>query len=350
MKSLRANIHSLLCFTFFLLSSEGAYANFHAIGWTNMFIPGSGRAIRGEYGEAAKEAALEIGTFSLGYSMNPDSSFTLDGTPVDYPSVGTYSFTNRHRQSYCVRYDPVKKICLQYRTRTIISYTTSSGYYSKHDATKPLAAAALQQFGLKYHLMNTFFVYRDQLNMEGGDPGQGIDQRSAKEMFKDPFQWEVLKSPWVFIPIAVTGAFVYFDYRHELNQLTGEITPLNKRSKIFLGFDQMVMYPFGSAAPEEAFYRGFIQNEFYYMVRSPYFSVPMSSLLFALSHTQDSWPSAFITGLYQGMLAYKNDGNLAYGNAVHFWGVVILGIETFALTLQSQAEAPPVSVKFNFTF
>lgn len=350
MKALRVIIHSLLCLTVYLASCEGAYANFHAIGWTNMFIPGSGRMIRGEYGDAVKESALEIGTFGLGYSMSPDSSFTLDGTPIDYPSVGTYTFTTRRRQSYCVRYDPVKKICLQYRSRTITSVNTTTDYYNKHDATKPLTAAFLQEFGLKYHLMNTFFVYRDQLNEEGGDPGQGIDQRGAMEMMKDPFRWEVLSSPWVYLPIALTTAFVYYDYRSELDQVRQEITPLNKRSKVFLGFDQMVMYPFGSAAPEETFYRGFIQNEFYYMVRSPYFSVPMSSLLFALSHSQDGWPSAFITGLYQGMLAYKNDGNLAYGNAVHFWGVVVLGIESFVLTLSSQAQAPPVGVKFNFTY
>ncbi len=349
MKSLRALIHFLLCFTLFLASTEGAYANFHAIGWTNMFIPGSGRFIREEYGDAVKEAALEVGSFSLGYSMSPDSSLTLDGTPIDYPSVGTYTFTTRHRQSYCVRYDPIKKKCIQYRTKTTTSVNTATDY-SKHDATKPLTAAVLQEFGLKYHLMNTFFAYRDQLNLEGGDLGQGIDQRSAKEMLKDPFRWEVLSSPWVYIPIALTTAFVYFDYRSEINQLQGEITPLNNRSKAFLGFDQMVMYPFGSAAPEETFFRGFIQNEFYYMVRSPYFAVPMSSLIFALSHSQDGWPSAFISGLYQGTLAYKNDGNLAYGNAVHFWGVVALGVESFLLTLNSQAQAPPVGVKFNFTY
>ncbi|MGZ3787378.1 MAG: CPBP family intramembrane glutamic endopeptidase [Bacteriovorax sp.] len=332
-----------------LLFLESAYANFHTVGWVNTFVPGGGRLMMGEYLEAGKEAALEVGTFGLGYSMSPDSSFTLDGTPIDYPTVGTYTFTSKRRQSYCSKYDPIRKRCLQYRNQTITTVNSAVDYNEK-DTTKPLTAAFLQEFGLKYHIMNAFFSYRDQYNLEGGDPGQGIDQRSAKEMFKDPFRWEVLSSPWVYVPIALTSAFVYFDYRSQLNQTSQEITPLNGRSKAYLAFDQMIMYPIGSAAPEEAFYRGFVQNEFYYMVRSPYFSVPMSSLVFALSHSQDGWPSAFISGLYQGMLAYKNDGNLAYGNAVHFWGVVALGVETYVLTLLSQAKAPPVALKFNFTY
>lgn len=338
-----------LFITLNLLFAECASANFHAIGWVNTFVPGGGRLLMGEYGEAGKEAAIEMGSFGLGYSMSPDSSFTLDGTPIDYPSIGTYTFTTKRRESYCSVYDPIRKRCVQYRNKTI-STTSSAADYSEQDASKPLTAALLQEFGLKYHIMNAFFSYRDQYNLEGGDPGQGIDQRSAKEMFKDPFRWEVLSSPWVYVPIALTSAFVYYDFRSELNQTQSEITPLNKQSKAYLAFDQLIMYPVGSAAPEEAFYRGFVQNEFYYLVRSPYFSVPMSSLVFALSHSQDAWPSAFISGLYQGMLAYKNDGNLAYGNAVHFWGVVILGIESYILTLSSQAKAPPVALKFNFTY
>lgn len=340
---------SLLVALILLSSPHVSHANFHAVGWVNTFVPGGGRLMMGEYLEAGKEAALEIGTFSAGYAMSPTSSFTLDGTPIDYPSVGTYTFTSKRRVSYCSKYDSVRHICLQYRNR-IVATTSSAIDYRKADASKPLTAALLQEFGLKYHIMNAFFSYRDQYNREGGDPGQGIDQRSALEMFKDPFRAEILTSPWVYIPIALTSAFVYYDFRSQLNQTQNAISPLTNSSKAYLAFDQMVMYPFGSAAPEETFYRGFVQNEFYYMVRSPYFAVPMSSLLFALSHSQDSWPSAFISGLYQGTLAYKNNGNLAYGNAVHFWGVVVLGIEAYVLTLNSQAKAPPVSLKFNFTY
>jgi hypothetical protein len=339
---------SILFIVINLLFLECAYSNFHTVGWVNTFVPGGGRLMMGEYGEASKEAALEIGTFGIGYNMSPYSSLTLDGTPIDYPSVGTYTFTSKKRQSYCYKYDAKLKRCLQYRNRTVTT-TSSAIDYSEKDASPALTAALLQEFGLKYHIMNVFFAYRDQYNIEGGDPGQGIDQRSAKEMFKDPFRWEVLSSTWVYLPIALTSAFVFYDYRDQLKQTQQAITPLNSRSKAYLAFNQMAMYPVGSAAPEEAFYRGFIQNEFYYMVRSPYFSVPMSSLVFALSHSQDGWPSAFVTGLYQGMLAYKNNGDLSYGNAIHFWGVVILGLESYLLTLSSQATAP-AAVNFSFTF
>ena len=345
MEKFKFFIHLILIFF-----SNLAFADFHTVGWVNTFLPGGGRLVMEEYKEAAKEAALEMGTFGVGYSISPYGNFTLDGTPIGYPTVGTYNYLSKTTRSVCVKRDPKTKVCTQYANRTS-SKVISSIDYNPTDSTKPLTAALLQEFGLKYHIMNVFLSYRDQFNKEGGsDPGQGIDQRSTYEMLKDPFRSEVLLSPWVYVPIALTSAFVYLDYRSQFSASTDTISPLNKRSKVYTAFDQMVMYPIGSAAPEETFYRGFLQNEFYYLYRSPYFAVPMSSLFFALSHAQDGWPSAFATGLYQGTLAYRNHGDLSYGNAVHFWGVVVLGIEAYLLTLHSQAHAPPAALNFSFTY
>jgi membrane protease YdiL (CAAX protease family) len=328
----------------YLSMTNYALANFHTVGWTGMFVPGGGRLLMGEYSEAAKEAAIEVGTFAAGYRMSPSNSFTIDGTPIDFPNVITKNYTRTQTTTFCASYDPVTHACLQYRKR-VITYSGALADYSVRDANRPLAAALLQEFGLKYHMVNAFMAYRDQFNKEGGDPGQGIDQRPIKEMYKDPFRWEIISSPWVYLPIALSAAFAITDYR------TQSISPdrpvyslLSNSSKAFLAFDQMVMYPVGSAAPEETLYRGFIQNEFYYLVRSPYFAIPMSSALFALSHEQGGWGGAFVSGLYQGILAYKNNGNLAYGNAVHFWGVFILGIEAYLLTSQ------PAALRFNFSF
>jgi hypothetical protein len=337
----------IILLALFITSICTANANYHTVGWTNMFIPGGGRLVMGEYKNAAKEAGLEIGTFGLGYSMSPDSSFTLDGTPIGYPSVSTSQINFKKKSvQYCSIYNSITKKCLQYGYQTS---TTAS--YKHQDASKALTAAFLQEFGIKYHMTNVFLSYRDQFNIEGGDPGQGIDQRSIKEMAKDPFRYEVLSSPWVFIPIGAGLIYAIIDYRWQMHAADRpEIAPINFRSKAYLAFDQLVMYPIGSSFPEETFYRGFIQNEFYYMWRSPYFSIPMSSALFALSHAQDDWAGAFVTGLYQGMLAYKNNGDLSYGNAVHFWGVAVLGLEALVITLNSQAHAPPASLKLNFSF
>ena len=336
---------------FSIFSANYAKADFHGVGWFNTFIPGGGRLMMGEYGQAAKEASLEIGTFGIGYAISPDGEFTLDGTPVGYPSVSTYNYISTITRNACIKRDSKTNACLQ-RAPRLVSRSQKAIDYNPTDSSGPLTAAVLQEFGLKYHIMNVFFSYRDQFNIEGGkDPGQGIDQRSASQMLKDPFQKEVIISPWVYIPIVLTSAFVYFDYQSQVKlQPPNLISPLNTRSKIYTAFDQMVMYPVGSAAPEETFYRGFVQNEFYYLYRSPYFAIPMSSLIFALSHSQDSWSSAFVTGLYQGFLAYRNHGDLSFGNAVHFWGVVALGLETYLLTLHSQAKAPPATVNFSFTY
>jgi hypothetical protein len=340
----------LIIFFLQIIFSKTVYADFHSVGWLNTFVPGGGRLLMGEYGTALQEATLEISTFAIGDNMSPESSYDLDGTPIDYPAVSSLSFFKKRTIATCKKYNPAHTKCLQTGTKTVVSQTTITDYRPK-DASKPLTAAVLQEFGLKYHLMNTFFSYRDQFNKEGQtDAGQGIDQRSSYEMFKDPFRGEVLSSAWVYVPLALSAVAVYLDYASQLKDVSQQLSPLNKSSKVYLGFDQMVMYPVASAAPEEAFFRGFVQNEFYYLVRSPYFSVPMSSLVFALSHSQDGWPGAFVSGLYQGFLTYRNDGNLSYANAVHFWGVVFVGLEAYMLTLKSEAHAPPVNLQLNFSF
>jgi hypothetical protein len=303
-----------------------ASASFHSVGWTSALIPGGGRFMMGEYSEGAKEAGVEIGTFASGYVMSPESSITLDGTPITYPSVTPYNFKSTRQHQH------------------------TGG--RAQDASTPLTAALLQEFGIKYHMLNAFLSYRDQFNLEGGDPGQGIDQRSTKEMFKDPFRLEVLSSPWVYLPIIFTTSFVIMDYKSQIKSDLPSVARLKGSSKAYLAFDQTVVYPLGSAAPEETFYRGFVQNEFYYLVRSPYFSIPMSSMIFALSHSQENWGSSFVTGLYQGMLAYKNNGDLSYGNAIHFWGVFVLGIEAYLLTVHpnSHSKAATPAVNFNFSY
>jgi membrane protease YdiL (CAAX protease family) len=341
---------SFIIFLLISIFSLEAKANFHAVGWTNSILPGGGRLMMGEYAAGAKEAALEVSTFGIGYSMSPDSSLTLDGTPIDYPSIITSSYSFKKRQLVCIKYDAKTKKCLQYSNRLVNAVGTGTSSRPR-DATRPLTAALLQEFGLKYHLMNSFLSYRDQFNIEGGDPGQGIDQRSVNEMFKDPFRWEVISSPWVYLPIAVSVAFAAIEYRSIISTEQPSVSRLNGPSKAYLAFDQLAVYPLGSAAPEETFFRGFVQNEFYYLVRSPYFAVPMSSLVFALAHSQDGWPGAFVSGLYQGMMAYKNDGDLSFGNAIHFWGVVALGIEAYLLTTRSAStSAAPAALQFQFTF
>ena len=305
---------NIIVFILISIFSQSLYADFRTTGWFNTFLPGGGKLINRDYSGAAQEASLETSTFALGYSLDHQGRFSLDGTNIVYQKSNGSNF------------------------ETV-------------NSNKELTAALFQEFGLKYHMMNVFLNYRDQFNKEGAsDLGQGIDQRSSYEMFKDPFRPEVLTSAWVYLPVALTSAYVYFDFQSQKKVAVQPIRPLKTQSKIYNLFNQTILYPSGSAVPEEMFYRGFLQNEMYYTFRSPYFAVPMSSLFFALSHSQEYWPSAFVSGLYQGMLAYQNHGDLTYGNAVHFWGVFFLGLESYFLTLHSEAKAPPVALNFNFSY
>ncbi len=304
-----------LTFSFAFMGESFASASFHSAGWINTFIPGGGRLASSDnpmgLQEGSLEALFELGTFGLGWSLNHAGTLTLDGTTIDYPGPNKF--------------------------------------HAERETNIALSAAVFQEMGIKTHFVHTFLTYREQFNRHPGDPGQGIDMRSMNEMFKDPFQIEILKSPFFYIPIALTSAFAILDYKsHHQNLST--IAPLSSTSKSLIGMNQLIVYPTGSGVPEEVFFRGFIQNEFYYLVRSPYFSIPMSSMFFALSHSQDDWSSAFASGVYQGMLAYQNNGNLALGNAVHFWGVVILGIEAYANTMNRQAHPTPIAANFQFSF
>jgi membrane protease YdiL (CAAX protease family) len=107
--------------------------------------------------------------------------------------------------------------------------------------------------------------------------------------------------------------------------------------------------PFGSGAPEEMFFRGFLQNEFYHFIESPFFSVPMQAAAFSFAHESSGRIGAAISGLYLGTLAQHDHGRLNHTIALHFWSVVVLGVETALLTFNAQNDVP-VATQIQFMF
>ena len=201
-------------------------------------------------------------------------------------------------------------------------------------------------------MVNVFEAYREAAKRTGessvGD--QKIDPTSTGSLFGAPFKKDHLFNPWVGIPLLiVTGATVY-DYCNQLK--SGNLTPLQPLtpwSNALIGFNFVVWEPLGSGAPEEMFYRGFLQHEFYSWVNSPFFSIPMSAALFSLSHGPSGRVGAGIAGSYLGFLAHHHDGDLSPGVTLHFWSVVVLGLETIALTFRSQGIIPPVGASFGIS-
>jgi membrane protease YdiL (CAAX protease family) len=322
--------------------------NPHIAGWFNTLVPGGGRLLRGEPWSALGEAAVEVGTFGYGYHLSKRSPLTIDGVPEDYPAASPGTVI-RTRHTVCVQHDPVTKKC----TKVANSTSTSTLFDSAPvDLTRPIGAATLQEIGLKYHMVNVFETYQSALIAHGGDLGQGIETKSASELFMEPFRVSQLTNPWVYVPLILVAGYTMFDYNSQIKTgltPTQRLTPASNR---FVAFNQMVLYPIGSGAPEEMFYRGFVQNEAYYLTRSPWASVLVSSLAFAFSHSGDGRLPAGISGLYTGFLASHHDGKLGPGITLHFWSVLFLGIESYLLVKRSQAggNSQPFGIQFSTPF
>jgi hypothetical protein len=288
--------------------------NYHLVGWLNTILPGGGQLLLGDYPVAIAQATLEASTFGFGYSLSRLHPLTIDGVPEGLPS-----FRIRRPNS-------------------------------QSDLSKELYADYLQEFGLKYHFVNVFDAYREAALRRGVT--ERIDQTPMNELFVKPFSLDVLKDPFVYIPIAAVAAYTMIDYysaRSPSNlQRNGRLTPY---SNFLYAMNYGFVQPFGSGVPEEVFFRGFVQNEIYDAVPSPWLAIPATATLFAFAHAPgDGRLTAAISGLYLGYLADHYGGNLAPGITVHFWGVVLLGIETILLNNEAQQSTPPASfyVQINY--
>ena len=323
--------------------------DYHLVGWVNTVIPGGGQLLLGNYVLAASQAALEGGTFGWGYSLSKRTPLTIDGVPEDYPISQSSIIKKTLTTRYCAKFNTVTKKCAIYQTRTS---TSSSSTYDPTPVSATLASgtALLQEFGLKYHMVNVFNSYREAAKAAGESGGQGIDQRSTGELFLDPFTSSNLLNLWVLIPLALSAGYIAYDYSSQIRGGLVAQQPLTSWTNVSIAFNQVGTYSVGSGAPEEMFYRGFIQNEAYHLVPSPFFSIAMSSLAFGLSHSADGRLGAGLTGLYYGFLAHYHHGNLGPGIALHFWSVMLLGVEAYLLNIRAQNVAPPPAVSLSLEF
>lgn len=305
----------LLLLLSFLDFSKTALAtpSHHLVGWANALLPGSGQALLGNPGKGAMEATYEVSSFAIGYRLSNSEIFSLDGFAAPKPLA-------------------------RLRSPGGISY--------EHE----LSGDLLQEFGLKAHMVNTFDSYR-QAALQSGIAMEHIDQTSTLDLFKEPFQMPNLSNPWVYIPILTVFTTSVIDYLIQTSRALPPSPRFNPNSNALYAFNYGLWQPFGSGAPEEMFYRGFLQNEFYEMVPSPFFAIPLSSLLFSLSHAPgEGRYSAAIAGGYLGYLSYRYQGKLGPGITVHFWSGVILGLETILLSQRGQRSTPPASFDLQINF
>lgn len=277
-------------------------------------MPGAGQAWLGRYDLAAAQFVYEPATFYFGYRLSEGEVFSLDG------------FSS-------------KKLASTFRAPT-------GGAGFEHQ----LYGDFLQEFSLKSHMVNVYEAYVDAWKRSGGAP-ETLDTTSTLDLFKAPFSGSNLEDPWVWVPLAAVFSSTLIDYISTTQGTIPSAPRLTPPSNALYGFNYAVWQPVGSGAPEEMFYRGFLQNEFLAIVPSPYFSIPMSTLLFALSHAPgDGRYSAAIAGGYLGYLAHQNGGKLAKGITVHFWSSIILGLETMLLNQKGQRTTPPATLDLQVNF
>jgi len=278
--------------------------NYHLVGWTNAILPGGGQLLYGNYWQAGFEALYETSSFYLGYRLSNGDVFSLDGFEAPRPGL---------------------------RNRKL-------GVISMEDQ---LGGNMIQEFGIKAHMVNVFNNYRDAA-LKNGAQNSWIDQTPTVDLFMKPFDKNVISDNWVWIPIAAVALSSGIDYYLQTKDSIAQTNRLTPTSNVMYAFNYSVWQSFGSGAPEEMFYRGFMQNEFQTMTSSPLAAIALTTVAFSFSHEPgDGRYTAAIAGSYLGYLAYRNHGNLGPGIAVHFWSEVILGIENFLLNHKGQTSSPP---------
>jgi hypothetical protein len=249
-------------------------------GLASLVIPGAGQAANGDY----ETGAAHFGVFAISV-------------------YGVYYYKNR--PDYLdegQRYDDVGN--REYINRTTLKY----------DYAARLATDAA--------LYSSYGAYRDARRRNNGGYRTPVPGESLGELARAPFSFEYLARPTTFIPLALQAwaAFRSKDgygiYRaedvsardlHVFNAVANEMT----------------------AVGEEAFFRGFLNNEFSNRYGNN-LGLGLSSAVFGLAHTgqgqtANAWQAA-VAGLYLGWVHQRNDFQTGEGVALHYWLNVLAGI------------------------
>lgn len=283
-----------------------------AVGWGNLLVPGLGATLRGLPERGLFEASSEIGLFYGGTFGVKEGAFTIDGS-VNVPTAG-----NLYR---------------------------------------PLLGQIMQEAGLKLHMFDTFYNYQqaaiavENSEREKKNP-QPLYRGSASDIMAAPFKWDNLSSAWVYPLVLVSSVFLVIDYHNTpLKKLNFNATP---GEETLYGFSQIGAIPLGSAFGEEPLFRGFIMRETRLYTNSVTLSILLESTLFTLIHPNELKATAFLSGIYFGLMTNYYAGNIEKATAAHFWVNVVDGVTTYFLFRRVQGKdtpfSPPITAQFQIPF
>ncbi len=279
-----------------------------AVGWGNLVVPGLGATLRGQPVRGLIESSATIGSYYGGTFYAKEGAFTIDG-----------------------------------------SVLVPSG----RNITKPLLGQFLQEFGLKFHMWNTFYNYQ-QASLE---PSQVQHQKEYQQpLYKGdwmdvlfaPFKWKNISTPWTYIPVALGTAYLLYSYN------TSPVVVQNHRARLgeegLYDFTQGIGVPLGSSFGEEVLFRGFIQREARLYTNSVALSILWETTMFMVIHPPDKRPVALLGGVFFGLAVNHFDGDLEPGIASHFWIDFISGFFVTLLFRKVEGKGVPFSTSLQIPF
>jgi hypothetical protein len=252
-------------------------------GIASAIVPGTGQAANGDYGAAA----AHFGVFAVsvyGAIRYKDRSDWLDADQ---------------------RYDAANN-------REFINQTTLRYDYAARLATDT-------------ELYSGYGAYRDARARDNAGYRTPAPRETLGDLARAPFSFDYLSRPTTFIPLAIEAAVLY-RYNNSKDAYAIYRAPdVSARDMHVFNLTANEM----TAVGEEAFFRGFLNNEF----SSRYgdgWGVVASSAIFGLAHTGQGQTAnalqATAAGFYFGWLHQKNGFQAGEGAALHYWFNVLAGI------------------------
>ncbi|MBI3545144.1 MAG: CPBP family intramembrane metalloprotease [Gammaproteobacteria bacterium] len=252
-------------------------------GVASAVIPGAGQAGNGDY----PEAAMHFGIFAVsvyGALHYQNQSDYLDADER-YDEDNNREFINKTT----LRYD--------YAARLATDVTLYSGYAAYRDAR-----------------------LRDNAGFRTPAP-----RESLSDLAVAPFSFKFLARPTTFIPLAIDAALLY---RYKDSKDAYGIYRAKDVSQRDLQIFNLTANEM-TAVGEEAFFRGFLNNEFSNRFGDGW-GLATSSTIFGLAHSglgqSANSLQAALAGAYFGWLHQRNGFQTGEGVALHYWINVLAGI------------------------
>jgi hypothetical protein len=252
-------------------------------GLASLVVPGAGQASNGDYGDAA----LHFGVFAVsvyGVIRYQNKSDYLDADER-YDEDNNREFINKTT----LRYD--------YAARLATDMALYSGYAAYRDARA-----------------------RDNSGFRTPAP-----RESLTDLAVAPFSINYLSRPTTFIPLAIQALALYH-YKNSTDAYG--IYRANDVSERDLHVFNLAANEM-TAVGEEAFFRGFLNNEFSSLYGNNA-GLVTSSAIFGLAHTGQGQTAnvleATLAGAYLGWVHQKNGFEVGEGVALHYWINVLAGI------------------------